>query len=354
MRISAALLATVLAAGLAPSKLKARTVAGQGENEGQSGERAGERASQGVSQREGLDAGRRAYDAGDYDAAERILKQVADREPENGEIELLLAKTYYEMQEHDAAIASAEKAVTIDPGNSVYHEWLGKAYGDKAEHAGWFSALSLAHKTRKEFETAVRLDEHNFAARQALVEFDCSAPGIAGGGEDKAQPHIAKLAAMDAAEGYYAKGNCRRQKKDFAAADAEFRKALDSHPKSIALVYDIGDYAMKREDAPLLLEVANTGERESPSDPRGKFYRAVGFILKRERATEAERFLRGYAKIAPMRTGFPRRWMAHEWLGRLYENEGKTEAARQEYEAALKLDAKDKNAEEALKRLKKS
>jgi len=78
-----------------------------------------------------------------------------------------------------------------------------------------FSALSLAKKARKEFERAVELDEKNFSAYQALIEFDCSAPGIAGGGEDKARPEIAKLAALDPAEGHYAQGNCRRQKKDF-------------------------------------------------------------------------------------------------------------------------------------------
>src|SRR6266699_720160 len=122
----------------------------------------------------------------------------------------------------------------------------GRAYGEKADHASWFSAISLAKKTRKEFETAVQLDARNFSARQALIEFDCSAPGLVGGGEDKAVRQIEQLAEMDAAEGHYAAGNCRRQKKEFAAADEEFTKALESNPKSAELIYDIGDYAIKR------------------------------------------------------------------------------------------------------------
>jgi len=87
-------------------------------------------------------------------------------------------------------VVSAEKAVSLDPQKSLYHEWLGKTYGEKAGHAGMFSALSLAKKARKEFERAVELDERIFSAYQALIEFDCSAPGIAGGGEDKARPEI--------------------------------------------------------------------------------------------------------------------------------------------------------------------
>src|SRR5262249_25454559 len=179
----------------------------------------------------------------DYEKAVRVLQAAASADPSNGEIQLWLTRTYYELHEHDAAIESGEKAIKIDPASSSYHEWLGHAYGLKAERSGWLSALGWAKKTRREFETAVKLDGKNMAARQALVEYDCSAPGIAGGGEDKAQPEIAEIAAMDVAEGHYAAGNCRRQKKDFAAADEEFTKALQVHPTSAELIYDIGDYA---------------------------------------------------------------------------------------------------------------
>jgi len=300
-----------------------------------------------------LKAAQEAYEASDYSKAARLLQVAAERNPRDGEIHLLLTKTYYESQQHDAAIASAEKAVALDPQNSAYHEWLGRVYGEKADHAGMFSALSLAKKARKEFEQAVQLNNRNFSAYQALIEFDCSAPGIAGGGEDKALSEIAKLAAMDAAEGHYGAGNCRRQKKDFAAADGEFDKALGLHPKSPDLIFDVGDYAMKHNQPERLLLVAVEGERAAPSDPRSEFYRAVAWILKNERFEDCERSLRDYLKRAPVRNTFPPAWRVHEWLGRLYENQQKTSAAIEEFEAALKLDPKNKAAREALKRLKK-
>src|SRR6266853_4081133 len=217
----------------------------------------------------GFEEGRRAYEASDYVKAIQELKAAAAKDPQNGDVQLLLAKSYLELQQHDAAIKSAEKAVAIEAQNSIYHEWLGRAYGEKADHAGWFSAISLAKKTRREFEAAVQLDARNFSARQALIEFDCSAPGLVGGGEDKALPQIKQLAEMDAAEGHYAAGNCRRQKKDFAAADEEFAKALGSNPKSAGLIYDIGDYAMKHSQPDRLLAVASEGEKVAPADPRG-------------------------------------------------------------------------------------
>jgi len=206
-----------------------------------------------------IESARQAYEISDYPKAVQLLQEAAAKDPKNPEIFLLLAKSYNELQQHDQAIASAEKAVALDPQNSVYHEWLGRAYGEKAEHAGPFSGMSLAKKTRKEFDTAVSLDEKNYSARQALIEFDCSAPGIVGGGEDKAIPQIAHLTELDAAEGHYAAGNCRRQKKDFTTADAEFAKSLDSHPKSVNLIYDIGDYAMKHVQPERLIGTGAVG-----------------------------------------------------------------------------------------------
>jgi tetratricopeptide (TPR) repeat protein len=306
-----------------------------------------------IKQDAGLEAGRRAYEASDYAKAIQALQTAAAKDPQNGDVQLLLTKSYLELHQHDPAIKSAEKAVAIDAQNSIYHEWLGRAYGEKADHASWFSAISFAKKTRKEFETAVQLDGKNFAARQALIEFDCSAPGIVGGGEEKATPQIKQLAELDAAEGHYAAGNCRRQKKDFAVADEEFGKALESNPKSAELIYDIGDYAAKRSQPERLLAVADTGESVAPGDPRGKFYRGVALVLKKENPEEAERLLREYAKKAPIRSGYPRAAAAHAWLGRLSEDQNKKEEAVQEFESALKLDPKNKMAQEALKRLKK-
>jgi tetratricopeptide (TPR) repeat protein len=307
-----------------------------------------------LQQSDGLEAGRRAYESSDYSKAVLELQTAAAKETQNGEIQLLLTKTYLELQERDAAISSAERAVTIDPKSSVYHEWLGRAYGEKADHSSMFSALGLARKTHREFEIAVELDEKNFPARQALIEYYCDAPGIVGGGEEKAKPEIEKLQAMDASEGHFAAGVCRKQKKDLAAADAEFKLALESHPKRADLIYDIGDYAMRHGHAEQLMQVAELGAQVAPNDPRGLFYRAVGLILKNEKPEAAEKLLREYLQKAPKRAEYPRYATAHEWLGRMYQNKGDKKSAEKEYQAALQLDPKDKNVRESLKRVEKN
>lgn len=307
-----------------------------------------------LNQSDAVEAGRQAYEGSDYSKAVLELQAVAAKETQNGEVQLLLTKTYLELQEHDAAITSAERAVAIDPKSSVYHEWLGRAYGEKADHSSMFSALGLARKTHREFEVAVELDAKNFTARQALIEYYCEAPGMVGGGEEKAKPEIERLQVMDASEGHFAAGVCHKQKKDFVAADAEFKLALESHPKRADLIYDVGDYAMRHGHAEELKQVAEIGEQVAPSDPRGMFYRAVGLILENEKPEAAEKLLREYLQKAPKRAEYPRYAAAHEWLGRMYENKGDKKSAEKEYQAALQLDPKDKSVRESLRRVEKN
>lgn len=294
---------------------------------------------------------RQAFDRGEYSRAVDLLKQVAQKEPANGDAQVLLTRSYLELGQYDAAVSSGERAVAIQSKSSEYHHWLGVAYGGKADHASMLSAYPLARKTQREFETALQLDERNFPAAFALVEYDCTAPGIVGGGEDKAAPVIAKVAALDAAAGHYAAGVCRRSKKDFTAADAEFQKALDGKLKIADAVFDIGDYAASKRQADRLLAVASLGETVAPNDPRAKFYRAVGWILRKESATDAEKLLRDYARTAPPRSEYPPAAAAHYWLGALYEWQGKPDVARGEYQESLKLNPKYGAAQDALKKL---
>ncbi len=272
-----------------------------------------------------------AFAAGDYHKAIEILNREAAVSPRDAAVQYLLARCYFESEEFDRGIAPAEAAVSLEPKNSPYHELLGRVYGEKADRSGWLSALSLAKKARKEFEIAVRLDEHNFSAMQALIEFDCSAPSIASGGEDKARPEIEKLTTLDAAEGRYAAGNCRRQKKDFAAADSEFRKSLALHPRSADLIYDIGDFYTKRGQPDGLRIALAEGERVAPAG--------------------ATKMLREFLANVPKRNEYPSKAMAHYWLGRIQQNQNDEASAKREYQEALNLEPKNRLANEALKHL---
>jgi tetratricopeptide (TPR) repeat protein len=306
---------------------------------------------QSLAQTNPLDAARTAYEKGEYNQAIELLKAAAAKEPSNGDIQLLLAKAYLESNQYDNAVSAAEKAVAIDPKNSVYHQILGEAYGGKAGHVGMLSAYSWARKTQKEFEVAVQLNERNFDAQQDLIEYDCTAPSMVGGGEDKGQALIQKLMTLDPAEGHFGEGLCKAVKKDYAAADVEYATALESKPKTADRIFDIGDYFRQRGQGEKLLQVAAAAEALAPSDPRVKYYRAIGWILTAQKYPEAEQLLEQYLGAEPMRSTYPAPWEAHYWLGRLYVAQKNAAQAKSEYQEALKLNSKYKPAQEGLKQL---
>jgi tetratricopeptide (TPR) repeat protein len=304
-----------------------------------------------VGQETALDTAKAAYEHGDYNKAIEILKSAGSKQPDNQDVQALLMKVYLDSNQYEEAIKVGEKDVASDPKNSELHQLLGEAYGDKADHAGMLSAYSWARKTQKEFEAGTELDPHNYDAAQDLVEYDCTAPGVVGGGEDKAQPVIQKLMSLDPAEGHFAAGVCKAVKKDLPGADAEYAKALESKPKTADRIYDIGDYFAQRGQGDKVLEVAAAGESLAPGDARAKYYRAVGSILKGEKYPDAEKLLKDYLAAGPFRAAYPKPWDAHYWLGCLYAAQKNTSGAKSEYQEALKLNPKYKKAQEALKQL---
>ena len=83
---------------------------------------------------------------------------------------------------------------------------------EKADGVVFFKAASLAGKVREEFD-AVRLDPNNVDARSDLGEFYLEAPGIVGGGRDKAEAQAKALAPLDAAKAHYLNGRLAEKRR---------------------------------------------------------------------------------------------------------------------------------------------
>lgn len=86
----------------------------------------------------------------------------------------------------DATVPVAEACVAKHPNAAECHYVLGMLQGAQALR-GMLKAMSLAGSIRESFEKAVALAPEQFNHRVALMQFYLAAPGIAGGGSDKAQ-----------------------------------------------------------------------------------------------------------------------------------------------------------------------
>jgi len=164
--------------------------------------------------------------SGHADQAIRILEQETRNSTPDAESYNLLCRAYYMIDDWDHGITACEHAVRLNPENSSYHLWLGRIYGEKADHAGFLSGAGLAKKVRIDFERAVELDPKSSEARADLAQFYLQAPSIVGGGKDKARAQVQALAGSNPAVADYVTGQIAEKEKD-AEKNAAFRAEVE-------------------------------------------------------------------------------------------------------------------------------
>jgi tetratricopeptide (TPR) repeat protein len=294
----------------------------------------------------------RLFDAGQYSQSADLLSAAASKSPNDPQLRFLLGRCYYELGDFARAIDALEQGVALASQDSQGHDWLGRAYGRKAEQEVFFTAYSLARKTRHEFETAVDLDSTNLEAQRDLIRFDMNAPSMVGGGDDKAQHEIDALAKVDPVEADLARAEFYATKKRYDDADQLYQKIL-ADPKRVGVALEAADYCRDRGEAPQMSAAVAAAAKLDPNDRRLAYYRAVADVMSGQRAAEAEQLLRSYLSATPENSQMPSHSSALEWLGALYEKEGRYSEAVQEYKACLDLDPKDRGARDGLHRVEK-
>jgi tetratricopeptide (TPR) repeat protein len=300
-----------------------------------------------------LSDAQRDYNAGRYNRAVDTLNIAIAKSPDEAPLHFLLGQSYYQLREFPRAIVSLERAVQLSPKNSEYHDWLGKAYGRKAEGSLFLSAMSWARKTHKEFEIAVQLDPRNFEAQRDLIRYEMNAPGIVGGGDEKAMKHIDELEKLDAMEGQLARGEFLTTKKRMPEADAVFQKILEANSDRAGVYFEVSDYYRDRQNADKMGEALVMAERIDPEDRRLKFYKGILLVMKDNGTNEPEILLKSYLATVPENSDLPPHSVAREWLGKLYEARGRFSEAAEEYRRSLALDPHNKAVQEELKRIEK-
>jgi tetratricopeptide (TPR) repeat protein len=293
-------------------------------------------------------SGKELLAAGRADEAIQTLEQQIHRTPD-AESYNLLCRAYYMTDEWDRGITACERARSLDPQNSLYHLWLGRIYGEKADRAGFMSAAGLARKVRMEFERAVELDPKSWEARADLAEFCFSAPSIMGGGKDKARAQAEALASFNPAVAHYVTGEIAERDKDKATAEHEYRAAIEaSHGAAYAWLHlaQFLFHTNRFEE----MEQALRSLESSPLDHPEALMDGASLLLRSGRdPVMAVRLLRRYLSNGPVEQGPA--FKAHDMLGQLLEKQGDRRAAAEEYRAALALSHTFARAQQDLKRV---
>jgi tetratricopeptide (TPR) repeat protein len=294
----------------------------------------------------------RQFNSGNYSGAVSTLQVAVIANPNNAELSYWLGRSYYELHDYDNSIKNLEKSVQNDLKNSDYHLWLGRAYGGKADREHSFF---LAKKVKKEFEDAVAANTSNIPARRDLEEFDIDAPWVVGGNKDEAKAQVEAIAAIDPVQGHLARALYYAQvTKKQDAAESEYQQALAAKPNKVDPYFDAANYFVKQNKPAQLKAAIDGAAAVNPNDPRLAYYRGVYGVLSAVDPSHSEQDLKSYLASTPDRSDWPSHAGAREWLGRLYESQGKRAEAAEQYRASLQLDPGRKEVKTRLEHLEKS
>ncbi|MGB6945126.1 MAG: tetratricopeptide repeat protein [Bryobacteraceae bacterium] len=238
------------------------------------------------------------YERTDYQNSLRVLAE--DPTPDAAAF-ILSGKNYFMLGEYKQATEFFEKALALAPGNSDYQLWLGRAWGRRAETSGWLMAGFNASKARQCFEKAVALDPRNHEAKNDLFDFYLNAPGFLGGGIEKAEAIAKSIATERPPESEFELAQIADRRKDYAAAEAHLRRAMELAPNEAGRIVDLARFVAKRgrlEESDALFEQAR---KLAPNKPTVAFAEARMNIENHRNLERARGLLEGYlhASLTP-------------------------------------------------------
>lgn len=263
----------------------------------------------------------------------------------------LLSRAYYAIEQWDEAVRTGERAVTLKTGDSNYHLWLGRAYGQKAEAAiNPLSAANLARKAKNEFERAVQLDPANVPARADLSEYYTEAPTIMGGGTEKARSQASQVEKVDPATANWIRAIVAQKEKRYDEAESAYKSAIATAQSPAQYWMNLASFYRDRgrlDDMETTIQTAVA----QPNLPPITYYDAASELFQGGRNFPAAvQYLQKYLASGEMVEDAPG-FRAHYLLGQIYQKSGNKAQAVAEYQASLSLASGFDRARKALDQL---
>jgi tetratricopeptide (TPR) repeat protein len=287
--------------------------------------------------------------AGRIDEAMAELNGRLSSAPADAESSNLLCRAYFALEDWDRAESSCRKAVALDPDNSRFHLWLGRVYGEKADRANFVVAATLAGKVRGEFELAVQLNPKDVDAQLDLAEFYLMAPGIVGGGEQKAREQAQSIATVNPARAHWVYARIAEQKKDSATAEREYHQYINLSKGDAEAWLNLALF-LRRQKRFDEMEQAIVKLSQAPMPKLDVLVEASQMLYRADQNYPfAIELLHRYLASGPVEAAPAFR--AHYQLGLLLEKQGDKAGAAQEYRASLSLVRNFGMAQQALNRV---
>jgi tetratricopeptide (TPR) repeat protein len=242
------------------------------------------------------------YQRTNFEASLALL----DKHSSNGPATFLMGRDYLMLGDFKKASDYLQKAVTAEPDNSEYVDWLGRAYGRRAETANPLMAPALASKAREAFEKAVALNGSNSDALSDLFDFYLDAPGFLGGGADKAGAVASRMTLVDPSEGYFEEAKLAQKHQQYQRAEQRLRQAVAMAPHELGHLIALAKFLSSQGRTGESDAVFQQAEKINPNAPKLWYARADVLIKQKRNLDEAKLLLQKYVN-APITVNDPPR-----------------------------------------------
>lgn len=289
-----------------------------------------------------LSSARSAFTSGRADDALRFLSTAIGKNSANAVAWNLQCRVYLAQGRWDEAINSCRHAVELVPASSMYHLWLGRAFGEKASHAKLLSAYKIAKLVHAEFEIAVSLDGRNPEALSDLGEYYVDAPGFLGGSDSKAEDLAERLDTLSPARAWELRASIAEKKKDYAGAEQDWRAKIAASQTSAEAAaqawMDLGSFYRRRGRwNDMLTALENGAAADTQHGPA--LVDGASTLIKADREPQlAAQWLREYLSGNALSAEAPA-FAVHAELGKLLKKQGDLLAANREFAIANALSA---------------
>lgn len=272
---------------------------------------------------------------GHADEAVAQLNAVITANGNDSRAHALLCKMYASLERYDAAVRECETVARLKPNSSDAQLELARTYGAKAGHAGALTGMRLVGRIRGAFERAVQLNPKSVDALSDLGQFYIDAPGIVGGGTDKARDIAGKLLLIHPARGHRLLAMAAIKDGNFSQAEAELQKELSaSHGPEVYV--DFANYYMQRKQWEKAASSAIEAIRRDGNHAGDSIDAAQLLVNMNRNVDVAESAYRAYFTSPAMNAGLPV-FYVHTLLGESMAKRGDKSGAQKEFAAALAL-----------------
>jgi tetratricopeptide (TPR) repeat protein len=248
----------------------------------------------------------------------------------------LLCRVRFELQQWSQAVAECEQAVSLNSKDSDDFMWLGRVLGQQASKASFLSAYGDAKKSLSAMQTAAQLNPQNGPALSDLGDYYAQAPGIAGGGTDKAQAVATQLDKVDAARAAQLRGDMAMQQKNYTAAGQYYKQAATVAAEPADYWSVLANFYRGRQDWTDLDSAIQSCVAAAAKDTTSAIglYDGAGVLIAAKRNPQlAEQMLENYL-ASPLMSEQGPAFIAHIRLARLKQQLGDAAGAQQDLAAA--------------------